>query len=55
MKVDDRTYAANSDSSVAVAVRADGSGWITFTKLHDLQSNDSPTLDGTVTWTCSNH
>ena len=55
MKVDDRTYAANSDSSVTVAVKADGAGSITFTKLHDLQGNDGPTLDGTVTWTCTNH
>ncbi len=55
MKVDDRTYAANSDSSVTVTVKADGAGSITFTQLHDLQSNDAPSLDGTVTWTCSNH
>ena len=55
LKVDDRTYAANAtDSSATVTVKADGAGSITFTKLHDLQSFDSPTLYGTITWTCSN-
>ncbi|MDQ6728472.1 MAG: hypothetical protein M3066_20265 [Actinomycetota bacterium] len=54
MKVDDRTFAANSDSSITVAVKGDGGGSIAFTKLHGLQGLDSSTLDGSVTWTCSN-
>ncbi len=54
MKVDDRTYADSSDSSVTVTVKGDGGGSITFTKLRGLQGLDSLTLDGTVTWTCSN-